>query len=95
MGLPSLVKSWKILKLQLNKVHPNNNTILKSAEPKFQEIFKERIQVVQNCRNTTDNCINSLNNIVDDQTTAQLSSEQINDLRNQLINLREELCQLL
>ncbi len=95
MGLPSLVKSWKILKLQLNKVHPNNNTIIRSVEPQFQEIFKERIQVVQNCRNTTDDCINSLNNIVDHQATAQVSSEEINDLRNQLINLREELCQLL
>ncbi len=95
MGLPSLVQLWNILKFQLNESQPNNTTIIKSVEPKFKKIFKERIQVVQNCRNTTDNCINSLNNIVDHQTTAQLSSEQINDLRNKLINLREELCQLL
>ncbi|NEO35016.1 MAG: hypothetical protein F6J90_01325 [Moorea sp. SIOASIH] len=95
MGLPSLVQLWNIFKFQLNESQPNNNTIIQSAEPKFQEIFNERIQVVHNCRNTTDDCINSLNNIVDHKGTAQLSSEQINDLRNQLIYLREELCQLL
>ncbi|WP_075900719.1 hypothetical protein [Moorena bouillonii] len=95
MGLPSLVKLWNIFKFQLNESQPNNTTIIQSVEPHFQEIFNERIQVVQNCRNTTDDCINSLNNIVAHQTTAQLSNEQINDLRNQLINLREELCQLL
>ncbi|NEO11821.1 MULTISPECIES: hypothetical protein [unclassified Moorena] len=95
MGLPSLVKLWNIFKFQLNESQPNNTTIIQSVEPQFQEIFNERIQVVQNCLNTTDDCINSLNNIVAHQGTAQLSNEQINDLRKQLFHLKEQLCQLL
>ncbi|NEQ84364.1 MAG: hypothetical protein F6K26_30575 [Moorea sp. SIO2I5] len=95
MGLPSLVKLWNIFKFQLNQYQPNNNTIIESTEPKFQEIFTRRIQVVRDCLNTINDCIHSLNNIVDHQATAQLSSEQINELRNQLINLKEQLCQLL
>ncbi|NEN97822.1 MAG: hypothetical protein F6K50_20550 [Moorea sp. SIO3I7] len=94
MGLPSLVQLWNIFKFQLNESQPNNNTILESTEPKFKEILTKRIQVVDNCLYTINDCLNSLNNIVDHQGTAQLSSEQINDLRNQLIHLTEELRQL-